>query len=436
VGKSLVGASFGIALAAWASAVLADALTDEAKRLLERRQARQAYELLLPLESARAGDPEFDYLLGIAATDAGQPERAVFALERVLALQPANHLARAEIARAYLALGERDAARREFETVRRQPVPEGVKETIERLLSAMAVRETTTLSGYVELGFGYDSNVNSATADSQIALPGLGIIATLDPAATRQSDSFTALAGGLSASHKLSPRWAVAGGLAAAARMHHDQSQFDTLSLDGNLGGRYSFGSEALLLGAQLQNFRLDSETYRETRGLVAQWQHSYGERSQATLYAQLSDLDYPTQQIRDAERQVLGVAYGRALPGGYTPVLFVSAYAGREREKADGVPHLGHKLAGARLGGQLRLAASWGLFGHLALEQRRYGGPEPLFADTRKDLQADLAAGVSYAIGPRTTLLTQLSYTDNDSNIPINDFKRGVGTLSLRFTF
>src|SRR5262245_64922836 len=43
------------------------------------------------------------------------PIWAVFALERVLALQPDNHLARAEIARAYLALGERDAARREFE---------------------------------------------------------------------------------------------------------------------------------------------------------------------------------------------------------------------------------------------------------------------------------------------------------------------------------
>src|SRR5687767_6269180 len=133
-GKSLVGASIGIALAAWAGVALADALTDRAKHLLEQRQARQAYELLLPQEAARAGDPEFDYLLGLAAIDAGEPERGVFALERVLALQPANHVARAEIARAYLALGERDAARREFETVRRQPVPEGVRTTIDRFL--------------------------------------------------------------------------------------------------------------------------------------------------------------------------------------------------------------------------------------------------------------------------------------------------------------
>ena len=435
-GRSLVGASFGIAVAASAGVVLADALTDQARRLLEQRQARQAYELLLPQESARAGDPEFDYLLGIAATDAGQPERAVFALERVLAVQPANHLARAEIARAYLALGEREAARRELETVRRQPVPAEAKQSIERLLSAIAVPETTRISGYIELGLGYDSNVNSATADSQIALPGLGIIGTLDPAFTRQSDSFTSLAGGVSASHKFSPRWAMTGGLAAAAKLNHDHSQFDTLSLDANLGGRYSFGDEALLLGAQLQNFELDSERYRETRGLIAQWQHSYDDRSQATLYAQLSDLEYPTQRIRDAVRQVLGVAYARAFSGRYTPVLFVSAYGGREREEADGVPHLGHKLVGARVGGQGRLAARWTLFGNLALEQRRYGGAEPLFSATRKDTQADLSAGVSYAIGSRTTLVTQLSYTDNDSNIPINDFARGVASAALRVNF
>ena len=70
----------------------------------------------------RAGNPDFDYLLGIAALDSGHGERAVFALERVLAVQPSNALARAEIARAYLFIGEKDTARREFENVKREPI--------------------------------------------------------------------------------------------------------------------------------------------------------------------------------------------------------------------------------------------------------------------------------------------------------------------------
>ena len=92
---------FVFSLVATTFSALADALTDQAKRLLAQKQPKQAYDLLLPQEAARAGDPEFDYLLGVAALDSGDRERAVFALERVLAVQPNNHLARAEIARAY-----------------------------------------------------------------------------------------------------------------------------------------------------------------------------------------------------------------------------------------------------------------------------------------------------------------------------------------------
>ena len=119
LGRTLLAA----ALCLYALGAAADAVTDRAKALLQRQDPQGAYKLLLPLESQRAGDPEYDYLLGIAALDAGDPERAVFALERVLALQPENLQARAEIGRAYLAMGEREAAKREFEAVKARQVP-------------------------------------------------------------------------------------------------------------------------------------------------------------------------------------------------------------------------------------------------------------------------------------------------------------------------
>jgi len=98
------------------------------------------------MEPQRAGDPQFDYLLGIAALDAGDPQRAVFALERVLAQQPDNALARAEIARAFYAMGEREAARQEFEAVRKYAIPEEAKATVDRFLSAIAAAEGLTLT--------------------------------------------------------------------------------------------------------------------------------------------------------------------------------------------------------------------------------------------------------------------------------------------------
>lgn len=435
--KTCTNVALAIALIASAASASADALTDRAKRLIQQGQQKAAYQLLLPEEGARAGDPEYDYLLGISALDSGEPERAVFALERVLAVQPNNHLARAEIAKAYFAMGERDTARREFETVRKQSIPPEAKETIDRYLSAIASSDVTRVSGFVEFGLGYDTNVNSATGANQIALPALGgIIATLNPGATQRSDKFAALSGGMNITHRLSPEWALIGGGAAAAKLNEHADQFDTLSFDGNLGARWSSGAEAITAGAQYQSFQLDNNTYRNTNGLVAQWQHSYDEKRQATLYTQYSELRYPTQTIRNANRKIIGGAYAQAFGGEAQPVLFGSVYGGREDELADGVPHLGHVPYGVRLGGQLRLSAGVSAFANASYEHRRYGGPEPIFLVTRTDKQYDISGGLSYVIRPGTTLIGQLSHTENRSNVELDQFRRTLASISVRFNF
>ena len=419
-------------------AALGDELTEKAKSLLEQRRAREAYELLLPEESARAGDIEFDYLLGIAANDSGQPERAVFALERVLALQPENHLARAEIARAYLALGEREAARREFETVRSQPIPEPAKASIERFLAAIRGAETTRVEGFIELGFGYDTNVNSATASSTIAVPGIagGAPLVLDPLSRAREDAFAALSGGLNVTHKLSEAWALVGAAGGLARLQQDEKQFDQTTLDASLGARWSRGRDAVTVGAKLQSFELDYARYREVAGLLAQWQHSFDEQQQVSLFGQHARLRYPTQSIRDADRDVLGAAYARAFTVRYSPVIFGSAYGGRERELASDVPNIGYELWGVRAGGQLAFGKGWALLASAAYEERSYGGPEPIFLETRKDRQTDLSAGVSYLLRAHISVIGQVAYTDNRSNIPLSRFDRTVTGVSMRFTF
>ena len=268
-------------------------------------------------------------------------------------------------------------------------------------------------------------------------MPSLGgIVATLDPASTRNADTFTTVSGGLNLTHKFTREWALVGSLAGNAKMNTHEDQFDTMTLDATVGARWSRGNEAVTLAGQFQDFELDYARYRETKGVVGQWQHSFDERSQFSIYGQLADLHYPTQDIRDATRSVLGAAYGHVFAGTYTPVLFLSAYGGQEKEHADGVPHLGHELAGLRAGGQLRLGIGWTAFGNLAYEHRTYGGPDPLFLVVREDNQVDFTVGLSYLLRPNTTVIAQYNYTNVDSNIPINSFTRNVGTLSLRFNF
>ena len=437
MGATRVSVLVGLILAALSLSAFADATLERAKQLLVERQPKQAYEMLAPLEPQRAGDPEFDYLLGIAALDSGEIERAIFALERVLAVQPDNALARAEIARAYYLAGERDTARREFETVKHEKIPEKARETVDRYLSAIAASEVTRVQAYFEMGVGSDSNVNAATASSQVAIPSLGgVIATLNPGSTQESDLFTGVAGGVNFTHKLSDSWSAVGSAAATGSFYRDATDFNRLTLDGSLGARWAKDADAITLGALAQDFRLQNDRYRDAWGGVAQWQHSYDERRQITGYLQHARLHYPSQSVRDADRDIAGIGYAQAFAGAYTPVLYASVYAGQEKERDSEFPWLGHKPVGVRLGGQATLGSGWSAFGSLAFEQRRYNGADPTFLETRRDNELDVGAGVGYLIRAGVTLLGQVSHSDSDSNIQLYKFRRTVGLISVRFNY
>ncbi len=418
------------------SLALADDITDRARRLLEEKNPQAAYRLLQPLEAQRAGDPDFDYLLGISALDSGERERAVFALERVLAVNPNHPQARAEIARAYFALGEKENALREFQSVRAANPPEAVKQTIDRYLSALGA-PSTRMSGFVEFGLGWDSNVNSATASSQIAVPALGgIVVTLDPSGVKKHDSFATLGGGVNMVRGFSSEWALVAGAAVNGKFNAKESDFNTGTVDGNLGLRWSRGKEAVTAGYQGQDFRVDSSDFRRSNGVVAQWQHAYSDNSQVTLFVQETDLGYPSQAIRDARRSIVGAAFGYGWDTPRKPVVFGSVYGGSEKEKDASRPDLGHKPLGVRLGGQASLGARAALFGLISHERRIYDGVDPSFSDTRHDNQLDLRLGVNYTLGEGWLLVPQATYTKNHSNLELNRYDRSVVSLTLRRTF
>jgi tetratricopeptide (TPR) repeat protein len=419
------------ALTAWA-----DAVTDRAKLLLQRKDAEAAYQLLEPLEPQRAGDPEFDYLLGLAALDAGHNERAIFALERVLAVQPENLQARAEIARAYVATGELEAAKREFQAVKSRQVPDEVRKTIDQFLSAIQSAETTQYLRYLELGFGYDSNINAATASSNIGIPAIGPNFQLAPSLVQQSDRFVGFAAGLNFTRKLNLNWAVVGGVDMFLHQNMNEGDFDTATFDGSLGMRYSRGLDAVTVGLQGQQFLLSADKYRSVGGGIAQWQHNFDERTQVSVFGQYGALRYQTQPVRNADRSIVGMAYAQAFTGAYSPALYLSVYGGEEEQLDEAYPNLGNKPIGARLGGQVRLGGGWGLFAGLSYEHRKYGGPDPLFLVVREDEQTDALFGVSYLFRAATTLRLQVAYTDNKSNIVINQYDRTVVSLSSRFNF
>ena len=233
--KIIIFAALAMALPC---AALADEILDRARSLLDQKNPQAALALLQPLEGERAGNVEYDYLLGISALDAGDAQQAVFALERVLAVNPNYLQARAEIARAYVELGERDNAKREFQNVLAANPPAEVRQTIDRLLNTL-IAKGRRVWGNLELGVGTDSNVNSATGRGQIAIPAFGgAVVSLGAGGSQLGDNFTGLAGAVNLLEPLTEEWSLVGGAAGNFKLNNTQTQFDTNSFDGNLGAR------------------------------------------------------------------------------------------------------------------------------------------------------------------------------------------------------
>ena len=416
-----------------------DSLVREASAMTKKGQARQAFDLLEPNETARAGDPDFDLALGIAANQAEQYSRAIFALERVLQVQPDNARARAELARALFAVGDTKNARLLLSQTKEQGVPVEVAKTIDQFLQAIdKVDEAgrSSIRGYVDLGLGYDDNVNAAPGNNIVAVPALGgLLVTLTPAGTKTGASFATLGAGLSGRKVIDSRWSLIGNLAANMRGNADPAgQFNTVQTDLQGGASYRVDRNEYTLVAQAGSYDVGGARARDQAGVVGEWIYRLDGFRQFSSYAQLSRLSYPGQSLRDVQRNVLGTSYAHLFRSGL--MLFGGFYLGSENEFAAGVPHLGHRLTGLRGGLQKPFSDSLAAFATVGYEDRKFGGVDPLFLVTRQDTQTNLNLGLSWVPAKAWRVTPLLALTRTSSNIAINDFSSQSISVTVRREF
>ncbi|MBN9411565.1 MAG: DUF560 domain-containing protein [Burkholderiales bacterium] len=430
----LAAAALPQAAMAQADATVRDALT-----MTNTGQSAQAFALLDPLEATRAGDPEFDLVFGIAALESGQYSRSIMALERVLVVQPDNARARAELGRALFAVGDTRAARALLQETRDQGVPIAVATTIDEFLTAIDRVEAqgkSSWKAYAELGIGHDSNANSGPAGSNVAVPAFGgLVFTLNPGGVKQKAEFFTAGAGASGRYVIDPRWSLIGNASVLSRSYSGSAdQFDNLQLDISGGASYRHERNEYSLVGQVGNYWVDGDRAREQIGVVGEWIYRFDSFRQVSTYLQYSQLSYPGQSIRDADRTVIGSSYSHIFRNG--SLVYAGGYFGEESEKAAGVPQFGHKLWGLRVGGQQPIRDNLAAFATLGYEDRRYGGTDPLFLVRRKDEQVNFNIGLNWVPAPLWRVTPQVALTRTSSNIAISDYDRNVFSVVVRRDF
>lgn len=404
-----------------------------------RQKAEALYQALILLETRYAGMPGYDYLLGIAALDTNRLETARSALQRVVAAQPGNSPARLELARTYFLLGQRDDAKREFEIAQAANPPANVRPTIQAYLNAIdsPVGARTQWHGYVQSSLGHDTNVNAATSRDTIAIPAFaGLSFLLNDDARSRSDNFGTVSGGVGVRHSLRPGLILSAGLDADLRSYNDLTQFNQSNYTAQVGLNRIDGPNNLGLQLQNQRIRLNDDSYRSLNGVNAQWTRDLSPALQAAVFGQYATMHYFGQSLRDVDRAVFGGSLVKGFDVSGQPVLFGTAYLGRESPDETSAAVVGNRLYGFSFGANWHMTPQQFIFAKVGYERRRYDQADPLFMVERTDRQTDIQVGYTYAFTKAFSVTPQIGNVHNRSNIELNDYRRTVYEVVARYEF
>lgn len=422
----------------------------DAEALVKSGKPGEAYDLLEPLEFVHAGEERFDYLIGIAALDSGQPAKATFALERVLTVNPNSAAARLDMARAYYQLGDMPRAKAEFLIVLNQDIPAEARTNIEKYLDEIAARESgsqTRLSGYIEGALGHDSNVNTSTSQTQIlvnAIP-VGPI-TLDQANIGKADAYRGMAAGGEVRHNLNDNWEMFVAADWKKRNYSTQNQFDALDMGARAGVMYGAQAERFSVNVSSGRNNLGGLHNYDTTGINGEWRHVFSPANQANVSLLQAKYRYADVLMKpyDIDQQAIGVGWLHVLVDGKTS-LSGNLYQGTEKDVSTVVtaytPNGGRmdgakRFSGFRIGGQTELGGKTSLYANAGVQVGNYDRVNPLFLLQRKDRFSDLTAGLNWNFARLWALRPQINYSKNDSNIVIYSYTRKDVSLTVRRDF
>src|SRR5665213_922091 len=379
-----------------------------------------------------------DLWCGIAAVDTGHTGEGVLALERYTLLNPDDARGRLELARAYFYAGDDRRAREEFQTVQSADPPPEVRVGIERYLDALKARESQylpSLIGYIEAGVGYDSNINAGVAQSDIALPVLGLVSVAD-AGIRKGAGFGVLAGGVQYNHPVAPGAALFIGGTGTGNFYFSDSEFNLAQAAFNAGGSYRHDVDTFALTYAYGQILLDGDDYRSSNGAALEWRRQVGPTTTISLTPQYARLDYSgDNDVRDADFYALGLGIRHGWLSTWQPVLNASVYGGEEHDIRDR-PDLGRNLAGVAADVTVSPSPFWALNAGVGYLRSRYEGDIPLIDVTRRDNNYVASLGALYLFARNWSTRLEYQYQRNESNIALYEYTRNLVMLKLRYEF
>lgn len=418
-------ATFDVGISADDRAVLVQAET-----LIANGRAERAFALLSEREAELAGNPYFDYLLGVAALDSGRHSEAIFSLRRSIVVAPQYAGARMELGRAYYESGDSGQARPLFASLLDENPPPGVRQVIQQYIDAIDGRTQkpgSHFSPYLEVHTGHDSNANGSTGNQQF----LGFM--LNPQNLETESPFAEIAAGFSWIVPQSARfaWIYSGRL--GHRENSDASFVNSTALNGYAGGTWQRGNWFGRTGVDGYRASRDGDANESYAGADFLFGNRFAEDWDVTIGLRAGAQRFDSAiQVLDVDRFLYTLGVSRRFSG--TSRIDLQAIGGRDNEKHSGSPY-GNSKIGARLNFSTQLGDA--AFLHASVGSLTTDFDGLFFALPREDTQATAALQVEFrdVFTSGLTLIPGFRYVDNRSDISLYDYDRTEIGLLIRWT-
>lgn len=403
-------------------------------QLVQSGQLAEAYQLAEALEAQLAGDADFDMAYGRIALQVGQNDRAVFALERVVAEKPAWQQARFTLAQAYYKTKNYPAALRQLAQLEQQPQADLVQ-PIAKLRSATQWAQNK-LSGHqrhkLKYNFGHDDNVNSGTAEDRIFIPSLGEIDVF-PQSKASSDYFHQLGYSFDGRWQQDQRYAWLADAQLGATQFNQLSEFDRETLAVRFGYEADYQQHSYSLRAYSRPLRLGGQLYRNDWGGQISGQYQFDALNSFGLQWISGRSDNRIDDRLNLTVHAISASWERK---GSRWINQASVSFSNERSRLDSADYNSRDVNSLSYTSIWLASASHILVARAELQNISYKAPHPLFRLERDDSLFSFTGSWIWQYSASISTELRCSYTDKNSPVTLYEYDRTECVLGASYAF
>jgi len=406
------------------------------QELADKGEYKQGYDLASSMLDDHEGQDKFDFYYGLHALESGHANEATFTFERLTLLNPQVLRYRLELARALFHNNNLNSAKNEFEMALASEPPKNVQENIRGFLKRIKNAQRGAMhkfNGGLDMTFGFDSNINSATEEKGVTYPGQGFL-PLNEESRSLSSSFKSLNTAFNYSFSPKNRHSLDASFNSTHKRNDELSNYDLDVLNTFIG--YSWQPNRLRIqgGANFSNVSLDGEDYQSQNGINAMAIYTNAKQTSYGFNMNIASRESKNDNLPDAD--VLLFGFNANWLKGAVEANSIALYTGDESIDDAGLEHFGKTFFGASYNNKLLKSRRLSRTMMVALQSNSYQKEHPIFNKKRSD--TSIMASWGYEWKPWKYLIWhgEASLNHNASNMDVFTYYRAIISTGVRVSF